>query len=139
VPPGLDNLSLRPAPPSTITGKVTIEGQSNSKVIDARVSLEERGTTTFLGGQGATDAPDGSVGEDGAFRFHDLVPGVYHLGVEPPEGLYLKSVTIGGREARESVLDLSDGAASVEVNILLSANGAAQMKRRGLPSPRAIR
>ncbi|HKE23090.1 MAG TPA: carboxypeptidase-like regulatory domain-containing protein [Bryobacteraceae bacterium] len=124
VTPGLDNLLLHPAPPSTITGKVAVEGQSNSKIADTRLGLEEHRDNTVFGGQAGADAPDGSVGEDGAFRFRDLAPGVYHLGVEPPDGLYLKSVTIGGRVVSESVVDLSDGAASVEVNILLSANGA---------------
>jgi len=121
--PGLEGLELRPVGPSTIAGTVSVEGESKSKLTDARVWLAERGMDTIFGGTAPDAVPDGAVGEDGAFTFRDVPPNVYHINVEPPPDLFVKSVTAGGHDVRESGVDLTAGAGSATLQVLLSANG----------------
>jgi hypothetical protein len=120
---GLENLELRPVGPSSLTGQVQVEGESKSKIADTHVSLEERGNGMVVDGQTAPDIPEGTVAENGAFTFHYLAPRLYHLNVEPPADLYVKSVTWSGRDIRDSGVDLSAGGMSVEVQVVLSASG----------------
>ena len=118
---GLENVELRPVGPSTITGQVTIEGESKSKVSDARVSLSG-GQIFFLNVDGDSDSR-GNVAEDGTFRLPDLVAGVYRINVKPPDGLYVKSIAEDGSDVAQSGVDLSAGAMTAAVQVVLSANG----------------
>ena len=115
---GLENVELRPVGPSNITGQVRVEGESKSNIAETRISLAGGGMVV-----GGNNAPDGTVGEKGSFAYHDLPPETYHIHVEPPEGLYVKSVTWSGRDVLEPGVDMSGGGMSVELQVVLSANG----------------
>jgi uncharacterized protein (DUF2141 family) len=120
---GLENVELRPLAPSTMTGQVRVEGETKSKITETHVWLAERGIGISYGEQTPPNAPDGTVGESGEFAFHDMPPGVYHISVETPQDLYVKSVAYGGRDVRELGIDLNSGGMSIAVEVVLSANG----------------
>jgi hypothetical protein len=65
------------------------------------------------------------VGKEGAFRFALVPPGKFKPVVEPmPENAYVKAVTLDGKPAPDSVLDLSQGAGGSRVKITVSRAGA---------------
>jgi hypothetical protein len=115
---GLENVQLRPVGPSEITGQVRVEGESRSSIAGTRISLAGGGMAV-----GGNNAPDGTVDEKGSFTYRDLPPETYQVHVEPPLDLYVKSVTWNGRDVLEPGVDLSSGAMSAELQVLLSANG----------------
>lgn len=122
---GLDNVELRPVGPSTMSGQVRVEGESKSKATETRVWLSEMGIGMLFGGTTPEHAPDGTVGENGAFTFRELPPNLYHINVQAPQDVYVKSIAYGGRDVRESGVDLSAGGMSAAVEVVLSANGGA--------------
>jgi hypothetical protein len=120
---GLDNVELHPVGPSTITGQVRLEGESKSKVTDARISVgQSDGESFFM--EGNSDSAEGKIAEDGTFSIGDLSAEIYHLMVSKPGDLYVKSITEGGRDVQDSGVDLKAGGMSVAVQVVLSANGA---------------
>jgi hypothetical protein len=121
---GLDNVELHPVGPSTITGQVRLEGESKSKLTDARVFAgQSDGESFFIGEYSDSDSAEGKIAEDGTFSFHDLSAEIYHLTVNSPEELYVKSITEDGQDVQESGVDLKAGGMSATVQIVLSANG----------------
>jgi hypothetical protein len=123
-PAGLENLELRPVGPSTITGQLRLEGESNSKLSDTRVWVAQPGSEMlFFSGGPDSVSGYGKTAEDGTFSFHDLAPDVYHINVKPPKDLYVKSVTWEGRDVRESGVDLKAGGMSAALQVVLTANG----------------
>jgi len=121
---GLENLELRPVGPSNVTGQIQIEGESKSKITAARVWLgSSGGDFFFFGGDDSADGADGKVAEDGTFSFHDVHPNIYHINVQAPPDLYLKSMMESSRDVRESGVDLTAGGMSVTLHVVLSANG----------------
>jgi len=120
---GLDSVELHPVGPSTINGQVRLEGESKSKVTEARVFAgQSDGESFFIGGFSDSDSAEGKIAEDGTFSFHNLSMEIYHFTVNEPNDLYVKSITEDGRDVRESGVDLKAGAMSVTVQIVLSAN-----------------
>jgi hypothetical protein len=115
---GLENVELRPVGPSEITGQVRLEGESKTSIAETRVMLSGGGMV--LGGN---NGPGGTVDDKGSFSYHDLPPEVYRIHVEPPQDLYLKSVTWSGRDVLDPGVDLSGGGISVVLQVVLSANG----------------
>jgi hypothetical protein len=116
---GLDNLELRPVGPSTITGQLRLEGESQSKLTEALVLVGRRN----LYPNGGSDSEGGNPAEDGTFSLPNLPPAIYRISVAPPKALYVKSITQDGRDVRESGVDLQAGAMSISVQVVLSANG----------------
>jgi len=102
------------AAPANITGRVRIEGETQAKLTQVRVSLD---------GQVRSPGNGGTVTEDGAFGFRDVEPDVFHINVGLPDELYLKSVRWGTTDVMESGLDLSAGAPGTDLEIVVSANG----------------
>ena len=131
---GLSNVELRALPPSVISGKIRIEGDPKFRTqndtgtafafANTHVFLEERGQEAVFEASGTPDDPAPKPPPDGTFTFRDLMPNVYHLQVETPPGVYLKAVTVDGRDIQDSGIDVSAGSAAVTVDVLLSANGA---------------
>jgi hypothetical protein len=117
---GVDNLELRPLGPSTITGQLRLEGESKSKLNETLVSA---GRVYRIYPGDNSESPDGKPAEDGTFSLRNLSPGIYHLNVKAPEGLYVKSITQDGRDVQESGVDLQAGGMSIALQVLLSANG----------------
>jgi Carboxypeptidase regulatory-like domain len=122
---GLDNVELRPVGPSTVTGQLRLEGESKSKLTDVRVSLlPPGGESIFFDGNGEpANGGAGKIADDGTFSFRNLGPDTYRIQLTPPNDLYVKSITVEARDVRESGVDLSAGAMSVAVQVVLSANG----------------
>jgi hypothetical protein len=120
---GLENVELRPVGPSSLTGQVQVKGESKSSLGETHISLQQPGGGMISGAHNSSDAPDGTVAEDGAFAFHGLPPNLYHIQVEPPPGLYVESVTWSGRDVMEPGMDMSGGGMSVALQVVLSANG----------------
>lgn len=122
---GLENLELRPVGPSSLTGQIQIEGESKSKITETHVWLAASGGMfgMLFGDDAAPDGSDGKIAENGAFSFHDLHPDLYHINVQTPPDLYLKSVTESGQDVSESGVDLTAGGMSISLQVTLSANG----------------
>jgi uncharacterized protein (DUF2141 family) len=110
----IDKLELHLAAPSDVTGRVRIEGETQVKLTQVRVYME---------GQVRSPGNGGTVTEDGAFGFRDVEPDVFHVNVGVPGELYLKSVSWGTKDVTESGLDLSAGAPTADLEIVVSANG----------------
>ncbi|HXB71773.1 MAG TPA: carboxypeptidase-like regulatory domain-containing protein [Candidatus Acidoferrales bacterium] len=110
----IENLEVRLAPPVDVAGRVRIEGETQIKLTQVRVSLDGKARS---GGNG------GSVMEDGAFGFRGLEPDVYHVTVNAPGELYLKSISWDTRDVTESGIDLSSGAPNAALEVVVSANG----------------
>jgi hypothetical protein len=113
--PGRENLELRPVGPSSVTGQIRIEGDLDRKLSETQVSLDALRGPTFWD-------PHNQTAGDGQFSFL-LPPDVYHINIGAPSELYVKSVTESGRDVRDSGLDLTAGEMSVELQVVLSANG----------------
>jgi len=110
----IDKPEVHLAAPANITGRVRIEGETQAKLSQVRVSLD---------GQVRGPGNGGTVTEDGAFGFRDVEPDVFHVNVGLPDELYLKSVSWSTADVMESGLDLSAGAPGTDLEIVVSANG----------------
>jgi 5-hydroxyisourate hydrolase-like protein (transthyretin family) len=110
----IDKLEVHPVPPTDVTGHVRIEGETQVKLTQVRVNLE---------GQVRSPGNGGTVMEDGAFGFQAVEPDIFHVNVNVPGELFLKSVSWGAKDITESGLDLSAGAPDAGLEIVVSANG----------------
>jgi hypothetical protein len=119
---GLDKVDLHPVGPSTITGQIRLEGESKSKLTDARVIVGQSDGMSFSI-EGNSESAEGKIAEDGTFSFHDLSAEIYQVYVSAPGDLYVKSITEDGRDIQDSGIDLKAGAMSATVQIVLSASG----------------
>ena len=112
----LNNVAVRLQPPIAVTGKLTIE----STQPDVRLGAIRLTFTLAEAGPGRNG--QAQVSEDGTFQASLNVDGYL---VEPggmPDGYYLKSVKLAGREMPDAMLDLNYGGGQVEV-ILAPAAG----------------
>lgn len=113
----LEGVELHLLPPVDIAGQIRIEGKTDAKMPQIRVTLETEARTAM-----STMADGGSKG-DGAFEVRSLEPGIYHVSVMGPEDLYLKAARWSDRDITQSGLDLTQGAAESRLMVLMSANG----------------
>ena len=129
----IENLEVRLVPPADVTGHVRIEGETQIKVTQVRVSID---------GRVRRGANGGSVMEDGTFGFRNIEPDVYHVTVNAPGELYLKSIAWGTKDVTESGIDLSTGAPNADLDVVVSANGGqidgAVENDKGEPAANAI-
>jgi hypothetical protein len=109
----IDKLELHLIAPTDITGRVRIEGETQVQLTQVRVNLDGHAIRSNRGG---------TVMEDGAFGFRAVEPDVFHVNVGVPGDLYLKSVSWGTKDVTESGLDLSAGAPTADLEIVVSAN-----------------
>ena len=114
----LENVELRPVAPSSITGRVRIEGESKHTLSEVHVMVLGNTTSAEF-----FQNLNGQLNENGEFAFHDLGPDSYRLHIDAPEDLYVKAVQWGGRDVGNSDIDLSSGGATANVEIVVSANG----------------
>ena len=89
-----------------VTG--TVEGSGARTAIRVRLEPEEPGPRGVLGA---------GVNPDGSFLFPDVPPDVYQVRVSLPQGLYLKSMRIGGREIPSQQADLTRAAAPLAIGV----------------------
>ena len=72
-----------------------------------------------------SEAPQGDVGRDGAFRVDKVFPALFRPVVEPlPENAYIQSVTLNDAPAVDNILDLSRGFKGAHLKIIVARNGA---------------
>jgi hypothetical protein len=116
----LNDVILNAHPPALLKGRIQLEGEGAA--IDPsslHIRLLPVDMTMVYGPN-----PNGSPGTDGAFTLENVNGGEYNLNVVPPSGTYLKSVRLGGREFLGKHLEISNGAAELEI---VFRYGAAQI------------
>jgi hypothetical protein len=111
----ITGIELRPMPPVSVTGRLSVEGTTAAKLTSLVVTLGARRSFT----QGS-----GNVHEDGSFAIRDVPRDMYEVTVQNPPGLFLKSVRLGSAEISESGLDLTNSSSDAEISVVLSANAA---------------
>jgi hypothetical protein len=111
----LDGVSIAINPGADVTGHVRYDGDPPSPLPSLTVRLTVR---DFNGGVPAPQPV--KVEADGSFRFADVNLDQYNVTINPPQGLYLKSMRSGNVDVMVSGLDLTAGAAPLD--ILLGIN-----------------
>jgi protocatechuate 3,4-dioxygenase beta subunit len=86
---------------------------------------------------------DGKVASDGGFTFHAISHYTYRVGLSGAEDLYIKSVQIGGQDALDGIVDLSDGQAPAGMlEVVLGADGGridgVATNENGVPTSSAV-
>lgn len=112
----VENIELVLRPPLTVTGTVTVQGESPVDVSQVLVTLQPKQMGPFGGGPGSVQ-----VNADGTFSVPNIMPGTYRVtaGARGTQPAYVKSVLISGQELADSELTIHDGAAPV-VSVVLS-------------------
>jgi hypothetical protein len=132
LPAGRYNLTAE-TPQSSAQGSVTV---TNADVENIELRLEPRITVTAnlhtLSANGKTIGPkdysvsilgdspvNGSVPNrsENGFSIASVIPGLYHFSFTPPNGFYLKSATLAGRDIIGPGLTVSAGMPPLEVTI----------------------
>lgn len=113
-----------PHPPATITGKITMEGSSNT-VPRATVSLQPLGLAMPFRGRGSglgngNRNGDVRIQPDGTFTIENVPAGKYDLQVSPQDSGYVKSITAGGADVLKNGIDLSEGSTVPPVEIVIN-------------------
>jgi hypothetical protein len=112
----ISGLELRPTPPSSLAGRVRVEG-GNVSPSRLQVSLNSGSRTTEAAW----------VHEDGSFVLPDVTPGAYIVYLNGLDGVYLKAVYWGpgghGTELVDQHIDLTKPPpANAEFNIVVGAD-----------------
>lgn len=115
----IESLPMQVREAANVKGRVMVEGGA-ANVEQAQIQL-----TPVMGF--AVASPSVNPGKDGAFGLANVAPLRYRVAVPAlPEGFYMKSVQWAGRDAADSEIDFSAGAAG-ELVIKL-ASGAGQVE-----------
>lgn len=102
----------------TLSGTVRVERQQKTESGTMRVELVPFEGIVF-------NPLTAEVKPDGTFQIERLLPGKYYVNLSSSqENVYLKSVRIGGREAPDRELDLSNAEGHVQIEIVLSPQAA---------------
>jgi len=117
----VSGVAVRLQPPLAVSGNVRLEssgGQPAVRLSTVRLTLVP--TETVAGNQSRN--PQAQLAEDGSFQAQ-LEPYAYTVEAGGlPEGFYLKSVKLAGREMPDAALDLSYGGGPVDI-VLAPASG----------------
>jgi hypothetical protein len=98
------SFEMRDTPGSSISGRVTLEGQPAGA-----------GTFVILSGETATIQP--GVSPDGSFLVSGVAPGRYQVELANSSLYYVKSVEVGGHPSADGKIEVGEGSA-VQVSIL---------------------
>ena len=109
-----------------VSGAVEIEGDNARGVTAPKmapgkmtVRLEPEHPGAFLARGKAAEA-----GDDGTFRVEQVFPERLRVSVLPlPENAYIKSVSVGGAEAPDRIVDFSRGVGGANIKVTISRNG----------------
>lgn len=112
----IDNVVLYAGAPLAISGQVRTDAPNPVKVGSTRVSLGG-----FSGGPGMSQA---TMKEDGSFAIRRVGRDQISVDVTPPQGTYVKSVSVGGQEVLLTGLDLTTADAVGPMDILLGTKPA---------------
>ena len=123
----IEGINLAITPGATVTGHVRYDGDPPQPLPSLTVRLTPRELTI------GTSAPQpAKVDGDGNFRFDDVNLDQYNVTINTPLKLYLKSLRAGSTDVMVSGLDLSNGAATLD--ILMGLNppqvGGAELRNR---------
>jgi len=106
----IEGINLAINPGTTVTGHIRYDGDPPQPLPSLTVRLTTRETAFFM-----PAPPPAKVDADGNFRFDDVNPDLYNVNINTPPKLYLKSMRAGNSDVMVSGLDLSNGAASVDI------------------------
>jgi hypothetical protein len=128
----VSNVSVRLQPPLAFAGKVTVEGtQSSVRLSSLRLTFtpSEPGPGN-QGRNGQTQLTD-----DGTFQT-ELAADAYIVDAGGlPDGYYLKSVKLAGREMPDALLDLNYGGGTVDVVLAPTAGDITGLVQNGRGEP----
>jgi hypothetical protein len=114
----IDDLVVTSAPPPSVTGTVTVEGEKKIKPAGMRVLIMPAQGLPVFG------TSMDSVQDDGAFTLKNVSPGKYQLQIMgTPEGTYVKAVKWADQDVLGKDLDWSNGA-SGSIQIVLGSDAA---------------
>jgi hypothetical protein len=100
----VENIQLSLLPPVNLSGQVTLTNAPTTTATQMRVNLTPM-QQTGLGGY--VSIP---VNSDGTFALQDVDPGEYMIRlINPPSGMYVKSLTWNQQDVTASGIDLSQG------------------------------
>lgn len=98
------------APPSDVAGTVRVDGKLPKSLDDLRISLQPQGPGGF-GGMSAAVKPDGT------FLLKNVIPDVYSINFNAPEGMYVKSMGAGEQDATNWKVDLTKGSGPIAITL----------------------
>jgi protocatechuate 3,4-dioxygenase beta subunit len=106
----LEGVSIAINPGAEVTGHVRYDGDPPSPLPSLTVRLTAREMNV-----GVPPPPPAKVEDDGSFHFDNINLDVYTVNINTPQGLYLKAVRSGNYDVIISGLDLSNGAAPLDI------------------------
>ncbi len=113
------NLTVSLTPGSALTGHLKLEGDGAAELDSYKILL-----TSANGQPTGVEQPVAEVKPDGSFRFDDIMPGTWDIGVDPePAGSYIKSMRLGNQDVLTEDMVLKPGNRD-PLDIVLSMNGA---------------
>ncbi len=116
---GSGNLNIALVPGSPLSGHLKLEGKGAQEHGPYQIRLVPADYGSFLGEQ-----PSAEVKPDGSFRFDEIVPGIWDIGVEPlPPGSYIRSMMLGQKDVLTDDMTLKPGARE-PLEMVLSMDGA---------------
>jgi len=114
----IENLDLTVMTPAPVPGVIVVDGDKKLSVNGIQVVLTPSGGMNFYG------TATGKAQDDGKFVLKNLSPVKYNLAlVGLPEGAWIKSVLVSGREVLGKEIDWSSGM-SGNMRIVLSGDAA---------------
>ncbi len=111
----IDGVTISINPGADVTGHVRYDGDPPNPLPSLTVRLTMRENNL-----GVPAPQPAKVDADGSFHFDEVNLDQYNVNINTPQGLYLKSVRAGTVDAMVSGLDLTSGAAPLD--ILLGTN-----------------
>jgi protocatechuate 3,4-dioxygenase beta subunit len=128
----VNNVAVRLQPALALTGKVTVEG-SQSSVRLSSIRLNFTPSEPGIGNQGNNGQTQ--LADDGTFQTTLAAEGYMVEAGGLPDGYYLKSVKLAGREMPDALLDLSYGGGQVDIVLAPAAGDVTGMVQNGRGDP----
>jgi hypothetical protein len=106
----LEGVTVAINPGADVTGHVRYDGDAPQPLPSLTVRLTPREMNV-----GIPPPQPAKVQDDGSFHFEDVNLGSYTVNINTPQGLYLKAVRSGNNDVMVSGLDLTNGAAPLDI------------------------
>jgi hypothetical protein len=114
---GRTGIELRPVPPVDIHGRVEVEGAAAGATLSGlHLALDN----SYSAGYEGIKIP---VDDDGTFTLKSLPPAVYRITPRYTSRAYFRAMRLGDTDITEKGLDLTHGAPSGDVILILNAGG----------------
>jgi hypothetical protein len=102
------NIAINPG--ADVIGHVHYDGDPPQPLPSLNVRLVARETTA-----GFPPPPPAQVEDNGSFRFEDVNLEIYNVTINTPQGMFLKAVRSGNNDVMLTGLDLTNGAAPLDI------------------------